>query len=181
MKKRGQFYLIAIFVIISILIGFIVITNYASGKTDINMDYLKEEINIEKIHVFDYISQNNLQPHEANEILLNFTKTYINSESEKNFYFLFGTPSGLRLVVYQQYGFNIIVNIDDQDYMYEPSPKEILEEHLGSVDENSKVKITIDLHSFMGEETYEFKIQEGLNMYFIITTHMEEERWVITN
>ena len=54
-NKRGQFYLIAILIIIAIFVGFITVANYIRQDTNVDIRGLEEEIQIERRNVLDYI------------------------------------------------------------------------------------------------------------------------------
>ena len=53
-QKRGQFYLVAAIVIISLIVGFSVVSNYATNKEVVKLYDLKEELGIESANVLKY-------------------------------------------------------------------------------------------------------------------------------
>jgi hypothetical protein len=102
MNKRGQFYLIAALVVVSILIGFITITNSSSNQGNQKIYNLQEEIGLESMNVLDYGNNNSLTTNEMQTLLTDFSENYINNSQDSNFYFVFGTNQTVRLVAYQK-------------------------------------------------------------------------------
>jgi len=53
-SKKGQFYLIAGVIIASIILGFVVISNYAQKETSVRVEDIGKELRIESQRVLDY-------------------------------------------------------------------------------------------------------------------------------
>ena len=87
MRKRGQFYLITTILIISVIAGLILVTNYSQKKSNVDLDYLREELILESEKVIDHGLNNNK---DMKGLLTDFTTKYPNYSPADDFYFLFG-------------------------------------------------------------------------------------------
>ena len=98
-NRRGQFYLVAAIVIITILIGFSVVSNYSRNKEVIQLYDLKQELSIETARVLEY---GTYQTAEADEVLSEFAENLADYAGEdKNMYFFFGNFQKVTTVAYQ--------------------------------------------------------------------------------
>ncbi len=151
-SKRGQFYLIAAVVIISLVAGFVAVSNYIYKEKFNHINNLATSLKIESEKVLEYSVVNGK---DFDVVFENFTKTFYetNKEDDLEIYFLYGPKQNLKLHKYSEsgketltanvYGDTAVVNIDDADY--------------------------------------EFELFEGKNIYFIISKEEEGERYIITN
>ena len=97
--KRGQFYLVAAIVIITILIGFSVVSNYSRNKEVVQLYDLKSELNIETARVLEY---GVYQEEDAEAVLSGFAESYADYAGEgKNMYFFFGNFQKVTAVAYK--------------------------------------------------------------------------------
>ena len=120
--KRGQFYLLAAIIIITLIFGFVTISNYSYKKTSINLGDLKEEIEIESQNVISYDST------ELGNFVYDFSQY---AGDNKNLYFIFGTPGALTVKAYEdhsdvsgdytatQSGGEILITIDEVEYEFD--------------------------------------------------------------
>lgn len=100
-NKRGQFYLIAAVVIISIIIGFIGIQNYSQRTSFEEIYNLGEELKIESEKVIDYGVYNKIEEQGLYDTLYNFTRIYAKYRGDgRELYFVFGNANS---IVYAEY------------------------------------------------------------------------------
>lgn len=111
MNKRGQFYLIAAIIIVTIAAGFVTISNYASSQQTSDINYLRDEIKLESSKAMDYATWNNK---DFTSTMINVSEQYINNTAGNNFYFIFGTATGMTFLASQSFYANITLNGDDQ-------------------------------------------------------------------
>jgi len=110
MNKRGQFYLIAAIVIVSIMLGFVAVTNYTSATPTSNINYLKEEISIESSKTIDYGTYNQFNNVQMQNLMINFSNDYINSSYGYDLYFIFGNSQGMTFMAYQNNASQVWIN-----------------------------------------------------------------------
>lgn len=151
MNKKGQVYLIAGIIVVSIIIGFVAIVNYAKkGQTQIITD-MKDELKIETQKVLEYDlaqSQNKIQQ---------FGKDYSdNAGSDIELYFITGETSDLNA------------------YKYLNGAETDVSSNL-TIDESNN-KIIFDI----GGTDYEFNLGSGNNFYFVVSQEIKGERFVET-
>jgi hypothetical protein len=172
MEKRGQFYLIATIIITAIIVGFAAVVNYSEEKTPVKIQELGEELKIESEKILDYCTYNNLDETEMENLLINFIGNYSKYSEEKDLYFIFGDRSKITVIVYQESGEEIYVDVGDGNELLTMSGG------TGKKDFNpilNEVTITVK-----GTE-YNFEIKSGENFYFIISQEIEGEQYVVTN
>src|SRR3989338_965559 len=101
-QKRGQFYLVAAIIIISLIVGFAVVSNYAKKKAVIKLYDLKQELGIESGSVLDYGTYNKYNKEAMKNLLQDFIEEYVQYTGEgKNLYFIFGNSEEITVMVYQ--------------------------------------------------------------------------------
>lgn len=162
MKKRGQFYLIAVIFVVSMLIGFLTITNFSQKKDNPNLNLIKEELNEEVTRIIEYGICNNKTNLEIENLILDFTKAYTNN-SNKNFYFILGdNSSNFTIASYQSNFLKIIIAEDDLQNEYNINFYKGYSFYY-KIPPTNKITLKID-----GLD-YSFEIKRGINFYFIIS------------
>ena len=169
MKKKGQFYLVAIIIIITIFMGFVTVINYGVKTQTFNFDDLSEELNIEKRYLFDYISYNQLNEEDIENIFINFSENYVNKiGKDKDILFIFGKQSSIKL-----FGNKLnetFIRIDDGTGYEELTETGTIEKDYTSTNE-----FNIEIE----ENEYIFKLEEGQNFYYLIHYISNKERYII--
>src|SRR3989338_4682062 len=96
-NKRGQVYLLASIIIISLILGFVTVTNvFKSDSSSTRIYDLKEELNIEGGEVLDYSVYN---AGSSDNLIQDFTSTYASYAGEgRDLVFVIGNKE--RIVVY---------------------------------------------------------------------------------
>lgn len=156
MNKRGQFYLIAAIVIVSIMLGFVAMTNSASAVPTSNINYLKDDISIESSRTIDYATYNRFNNTRTQSLMTDLSSQYINSSYGYDLYFIFGNSQGMTLVAYQNNASQVLLNGQStsigtgQIYTQNFSP--------GS-------SYTIKINS----NSYTFQLNSGENFHFVLS------------
>lgn len=153
-NKKGQFYLVAAIIIITIAAGFIAVSNYASSQPLKEIYYLKEEIKIESSRTMDYLALNPAV--SLKDTMANLSEEYINHTFGNNFYFLFGDDASMTFLAYKST--EAVVSLEE-------TGKTISMNQIYSEDfvPSGDVNLTIN-----GNE-YVFKLNIGNNYRFIIS------------
>ena len=172
MKKRGQFYLIAAIIIITIILGFAAISNYSKKTSSTKVYDLAEELGVESGKVLDFGTYSEYNETEMSGLLENFTETYIDYAGEgRSLYFIFGNYKKIIVVAYQD------LNSGNLSVEGTESPLVITKGTSISgefIPEGNKVKIIIN------EAEFEFELKPGENFYFVIFQEIGDEQQVIT-
>ena len=163
--KRGQFYLIAAVIIITVIIGFVTVANYSRKKTSVKLYDLGEELGIESQNVIDY---GTYAGGDIDILLEQFIESYVDyAGGGKNLYFLFGNSSSIKVIAYQELeesvsvdGSELIIINGKGEKMHTPS--------------TNKVAILI------GDVEYQFDLTEEQKFYFVVSQEIEGEKHVVT-
>jgi len=151
MKKRGQFYLVAGIIIISIIVGLIAISNYIQKSQTVIVNDLKEELKIETQKVLEYDISN--EPNKINQYGLDYSK-HLGSGIE--LYFIMGKKP------------NIIA------YQYINGVERLLEGEEAPDIQEDKIIFTLE------DVDYEFDLMPSENFYFLISQEIKGELFVAT-
>lgn len=157
--KRGQAFLIGALLIISVLAGFIGVSNSLQGESTHNIKEKGKEIDIEKSRVMDYALVNKDQNEELNiSALNNFTKQVSGkSGPDSEIYFL------------SDFGFNAVNSSDC--FRWDGGSKNYCGLELDSKNINSSFDFG----------NYTFKNNKGKDFYFILVKESQGERYIYSN
>ncbi len=156
-NRKGQFYLIAALIIITLIIGYAGVSNYLEKKESIKLYNLGEELGIESQNVLDYGIYNELEEEAMAILLEDFVKTYAAYIEEGiEITFIFGNPEKITVMGYRE-----LEEVPFISWEITESGKEVI--------------VTIN-----GID-YEFKLKPGENFYFVISQDIGGEQYVITN
>ena len=165
-NKKGQFYLVAAIVIISIIVGFAVVQNYARSKPRITVYDLAKELNIEGWKVTEYGIVNMIDERE------DFSGKYEMYAGEGlKMFFIYGDAGEIR--VFES-------NRSDEGKIYLGSVgtaitgTRLVNRSAELIDTNNQ-KITVK--NVEGKD-YDFELKEGENFYFIIIEKIGDEVYV---
>lgn len=166
MGKSGQFYLIAAIILAAIIIGIAAVSNYSRKATNVRIDDLKEELQIESANVLDYGTYRGFSQAQKYTLFNDFAQAYIDSKSE-DLYFIFGNENNMTVKGYQESPQKVTLD--------SLTITEISGEFVGGRNPSlNEIKVSI------GELKYKFKIKPGENFYFIIIQEIEGEKYVVT-
>lgn len=163
-QKRGQFFIIAALVIISILFSFGIIYNFASAqKTDSKTRILADTIKYESLMLINQVFYNKPDTTSYDDLYTSITnnindlaKLYSESNPEYKIIIIYSTPpSTPPTFEASQY-----VN----GHLTSPSPS------------NDGIDITLNLNSI----DYKFNIIKGYNIFVIVTKEDTNERHIST-
>ena len=167
-NKKGQFYLIAALVIVSLAAGFIVVTNKASIVQNPSISYLKEEIRTESSNIINYGAYNGMSNNQIETMLANLSYYHINNSRKSNSYFLLGTKQQMTLIAYQYYWANVSLNGEQLNI----GTKKIYTQNFSSPGNSINIKIN--------NTSYNFNINEGENFHFIIKSLNNQQDYTIS-
>ena len=167
-RKDGQIYLVSTIILAVIVISIIAVSNYSNKNEFLDLQSLKDELNIEASKVIDYgISQGHTHQ-QINQDLTGFTQIYIDTETrDKNLYFVFGTQDNITLKGFQRTAHSVSL----EGILVTSSPGTFF----GSIDPSaSSVSLVIDGISHV------FELKNGENFFFIISREVGGQNYVIT-
>ncbi len=166
--KKGQFYLLSAIIIVTIIVGFITVSNYSNKKGSVKIYDLKEELQIESQNIIKYGTYNSLDETAINVLLKQFVESYVDyAGAGKNLYFLFGDSESLTMKAYQEVAESI--SIDGQSMTITGGEGE--KTHTPS---GSQVIVMIE------DVEYQFDLEAGENFYFIVSQEIEGEKYIVT-
>jgi len=169
--KRGQFYLLAAVVIVSMIIGFVGVNNLLKRGGGVDLDYTGEELDFESGQVLEYgVTYDG----ELGELVEHFTTSYEEyAGSEKEILFVFGDSQDT-IEVYS-YTDAVIGNIGAIGASLSISRRDKTKNF--NVDKSIDGEVTV---TFKNQE-YVFEIKPGDNFYFVISQTVGDEEYIITN
>lgn len=146
-------------------------TNYSQKKSDVNLNYLGEELTIESEKVIDYGLNNN---QNIKTLLEDFTRGYPDYSPADDSYFLFGNKNEMTLAGYKKLNSgSIIVNISGTE-----EPFNLIQGIYNSKDfSNPKDNMTIEIEGIK----YNFNLNAGENFQFILSKKLGDKKYIITN
>lgn len=157
MKKRAQFYLIAVVIFTAVIIGFFTLSNTYQKKLLFDIENNQQEIETEVQKIMEYGIYNGLTNKEIIEKINEFLRDYVSSHPNIDFYFIYGTKDNLKI-----YGANNRkIQINSSDNLIDlNSPNGTYFSKAMNVSENI-LKIKID------NKDYSYNLDE-MNFYYII-------------
>ena len=165
MNKRGQFYLIAAIVIITIAAAFVTISNYISSQQTQDIYYLRDEIKIESSRTMDYIILNSAN---FRDTMTNFSEQYINNTFGNNFYFIFGNATSMTFLAYQS--FEATITRDSIDKTNDIGTDKIYIENFVP-----SQNVTLGING----NDYIFKLNVGNNYGFVISSEKGGQEYIV--
>lgn len=168
--KRGQFYLIAAIVLSAIIVGLSITSNYTTTNQNQNqneLNALSKQVQTESSKTVDYAINNSLNQIQINTLLQNMTQNYINSEKDKDLYFVYGTNSSVTINMWQDNATNVIL---DGNSITNSSGAAA-----GTITPSGS---TIVLQ--IGSYSYSIGLKNGENFYFVISKEAQGERYVVS-
>lgn len=172
-SKKGQFYLLAAIVIIAVIIGFVVVVNYAIKKGDVKLYDLGEEFGIEGGHVIEHGTYNEKSETEMESLLIHFGGVYASvSGEDKEIFFIFGNKEEVKQYSYtEEPGGSINLPLEGG------APSLIIIDREFNKDilpvQGQRVEVIVD------DVVHYFDLREGENFYFIISQNIEGEQHVV--
>jgi hypothetical protein len=147
-NKKGQFFLIATLVVVSILITLATFMNYSRTENYTNLNEIKEELDTEGIYVLDYGVYNEK---DMKELLRTFAINFSEYIGENvDLYFIYGEESDLEGIEYED---GVISNL-------------VVSESGGNAE--------IDIKG----ETYTFDINTGKSFYYVLSQEINGEKYI---
>ena len=175
-SKKAQFYFFAALIIIGMVSGILIISNYAK-KTNYQKIYeIGAELEIESEKVLDYGTNQGKSRGDKITLLTEFATKYIDYiGGEKNLYFFFADTSGT-VIIYQNSQETIRIN--DGQEISGIQIEQIKTVEFSITSPNDK-EINVNITKGGNENNYKFKLKnEADNFYFIISEEVNGEKHV---
>ena len=171
--------MIAALIIITVIIGIVVISNYSKKKTFTKVYDLGEELEIESAQVLDYGTYSGLSEVDMTSLLEGFIAEFSEYGEIEKLYFIFGNSEEITVMGYQQLVEEETIYIESKEVGGEPHPHplelELSKKRAGSEKFSPRGNIIIIT---INEIEYEFNLKPGENFYFIIVQTIEGEQYV---
>lgn len=163
MKKRGQFYLVAVIIFVGIFIGLVTVKNSISPDNTLNKKSTVNELNIEISKLLDYLAQNNLTITNSNNVFQNFSETYTNRiRNNANVLFFYGSKTNLTVYGYSRGDDNISCNFTGSDILLTNTTQK------GFVNYNTNLGTGSDFYCIVNNATESYSFYDGRNIYYLI-------------
>jgi len=174
MNKKGQFYLLAAIIIISLIIGFSTVSNYVKKTSPAKLYDLGEELGIESVEVIEYGVYNQLGEGISN-LTIHFTGIYTSFVGEgKEMYFIVGDIDDVYLYTYKDITGGIVtIDVGEGHSKLEITNKELTKENITPAPGEDIVVMIKGIE-------YNFKLKPGEIFYFIIVQQIDGETYVVT-
>ena len=171
MNKRGQFYLLASIVVVTLVLGFIAFSNTLQQKSKLNFNYIGDELKIESGNVIDYSVKNGK---DVKSQLINFTESYSDYSEADNLYFIFGDTSQITVSgIKKTESGSIYVNAGsgNQAVLFDKG----VYNSKDFSNPSSQINVTLN------QSTYTFPVRTGENFYFIVSKEVNGDKYIITS
>lgn len=167
-NKRAQFYLIGAIIIITLIVGFATVSNYAKKQRSVKVYDLKEELKIESGKVLEYgtFSLEERKESDFSEAFTNYTE-----EENREIYFVYGNKDEIKIFGSMSTG-SVSVSIGgSQSGMETFGTTEKIIDPLGE----EEIIVTL------GDYNYTFNLKPGENFFFVISEETEGEQHIVTS
>jgi len=173
-NKKGQFYLLAAIIIISLIIGFSAVSNYTKKTSPAKLYDLGEELGIESVEVIEYGVYNQLGEGLSN-LTIHFTGIYTSFVGEgKEMYFIVGDENDVFLYTYKDItGGTVTIDIGQGQSKLEIINKELKKENITPAPGEDIIVVIKGIK-------YNFKLKPGEIFYFVIVQQIDGETYVVT-
>ena len=170
MNKRGQFYLIAAMIIVMVIIGLAVVSNYAKKKSSVKIYDLKDELEIESGEVLEHgISYSS----DLENTIASFIDEYQEYAGEdRDLYFVYGDFEKISILSFRE--ILVTTEVVGEGKITTIVLKENVTDIYG-IEKEKEVVVTIN-----GLD-YPFELKPGENFFFIISQEIEGEKYVVTS
>jgi hypothetical protein len=175
MKKKGQFYLLAVLLILSTVIAIISVKGQTIFIEEDSLNYYKEDLDFQISKILEHITKNNLNETQSKELFANFSTNYGDFlDEEKTAIFIFGkSDSHKNLENYTV----LLKNKKEEDNLkiYYLENNENLSEGIinFSIGENFSLSVN--------DYVYDFYVNEGENIYYMIKHDIKGGSYIIHN
>ena len=170
LNKRGQFYLLAAIIIITVIVGFAAISNYAKKKSSVKLYDIKDELQIESGEVLEYgVSSRQ----DIGDLIDDFIEKYQEYAGEnKELYFIYGDFDEVWMVTFRE----ILVKseVDGKGITTTELHTERTELNITEDDPGTKTVIAT-----INNIDYEFILKPGENFFFVISQEIEGEKHIV--
>jgi hypothetical protein len=171
LNKRGQFYLLAAIIIITVIVGFAAISNYAKKKGTVKLYDIKDELQIESGEVLEYgVSSRQ----DIGKLIDDFIERYQEYAGEnKELYFIYGDFDEVWMVTFRE--ILVTSKVDGKSITTSKLDTERVELNITGDDPGTKTVIAT-----INNVDYEFELKPGENFFFVISQEIEGEKHIVS-
>lgn len=175
MQKRGQFYLLTAVILATLLIGVATVSNYVrqTPHTNTAINNAKNSLQIESSDTTDYGTNQGFNDAQMQSLLTNFTNNYIRYDLQGSGYFIFGTPSGLRVISHQDNNDNVSFNAGSGFVNLN------LTQGTTSTADFTPTGTTVSIK--INQFQYLFELSAGENYYFVLAQKNNDGTYIVTS
>lgn len=177
MQKRGQFFLIAALIIISLIIGFQkVYTSVYVEDTDSQIYDLSREIDFEGKQVVQHGVFFSVSESDLDKQVQDLTSLYASTHPDSEFLFVYGDQTSLTALSYELK--ESTFGISTGGVAPEISVKRTISQTVRSknIDSSDEVKVKIN-----DKTEYDFNLKKGNNFFLILSRERNEEKTIVGN
>ncbi|MCA9485630.1 MAG: hypothetical protein KC506_02185 [Nanoarchaeota archaeon] len=180
MNKRGQFFLIAAFVIVGILVG--LVTVYTSAETlpeDPTVFDISSQLNFEGASVIDHGSFNSLSRQDKINHLKSITDSYAKLNPGTDFIIIYGNSSNLSVTTYTSQDTGTV----GLTFGSQPTNQFVSHqrENVYELDPQGQNKVTILIDPNDKNVRHTFDLKPGETFFIIAKEEKQGERYVATS
>jgi len=174
MNKKGQFYLLAAIIIITLIVGFATVSNYAKKKSSVKVYDLKDELNIESGKVLEYGTFS-----EGQDKTKEFAAKYADYAGEnKKLYFIYGDSQQIYIQGFGVETGSVSLTGPLTGQGGASSGVTTHGETTGNLTpKTGQTTIAVSLEGF----DYKFELKPGENFFFVISQEIEGEQHIVTS
>lgn len=163
MKKRGQFYLIAVIIFAGIFMGIVTIKNSIKTHDDSLIKNSVNELNIEISKLLDYFAQNNYTIDNSNLIMENFSKTYTTEfGTDKDILFFYGETNNLSAYGYSLGDLNVTCDFSGTNVSL------VNTTYTGNFNYNVNLGVGNNFSCYERDNKINYNFSDGRNIYYLI-------------
>jgi len=168
MNKRGQFYLLAAIIIITVIVGIATVSNVVTKKEEVRLYDLKDELNIESGEVLEH---GTFYGEERIDEFVGDYKEYVGDD--KDLLFVYGDSNELKVTSYRlETTGEISIGIGGSESGIETY--DIFSESL-TINPGGEEQVIVTLNNI----NYDFELKPGQNFFFVISQELEGEQHII--
>ncbi|MFW6310658.1 MAG: hypothetical protein ACOC1K_00315 [Nanoarchaeota archaeon] len=175
-NKEAQFYLIAVVIFVSLIIGFFTISNTYEKKTLLDIEINEKEINQEIQNIIEYGVYNGLSNEEMFSLIDDFLNNYIKLNNHIESYFLYGEKNNLSITGSNNKEAQIKNSSNDYIPLSNTQEKKYFKRPIdrGNEINENKIDLLIDNNNYL------FNIDD-MNFYYILVYEEDGETLYTSN
>ena len=170
-NKRGQFYLLAAIIIITVIVGLASVSNYVKKGDTVKLYDVREELNIESGEVLEYGQFSGKTLEETTDDFIVKYQEY--AGDDKELYFVYGDKNEVYVIRFGDVGKISLTTSGTQT-------TETIDGKITTTISAENGPLT-QIDVLIGEEQipYTFELKPGQNFFFVISQEVEGEQHIV--